>query len=75
MTPEEKLDQRISTWLTTEGKTFASGELAAAYQRRGQRILDAIRLKQPDRVPNIFLGGGCMVTYGGATLAGTFYNG
>jgi len=75
MTPEDKLDQRISAWLTTEGKTFASGDLAAAYQRRGQRVLDAIRLKQPDRVPNIFLGGGCMVTYGGATLADSFYNG
>jgi len=74
MTPEEKLDQHLSGWLTTEGKSFASAEQAAAYQRRSRRLLDAIRLQQPDRVPTLFLGGGCMVKYGGATLADMFYN-
>lgn len=74
MTPEEKLEQHLSAWMTVEGKSFESKEITASYQRRTKRFLDAVNLKQPDRVPNLFLGGGCMVTYGGATLADTFYN-
>ena len=74
MTPQEKLDQRITAWMSIDNKTFDSDVVAAAYQRRAQRFMDVVNLKQPDRVPNLFMASGYMMIYGGATLADTFYN-
>ena len=74
MTPQEKLDQRIAAWRSIENRSFDSEETAATYQRRTQRFLDVVNLKQPDRVPNLFMASGYMMIYGGATLADTFYN-
>lgn len=74
MTAEEKLEQYLAGWMTTADKSFASTEIAAAYQGRVKRLKDALDLKKPDRVPTLFLGGGCMVTYGGATFGDIFYD-
>ena len=74
MTPAEKLERRLSAWMSIEDRKFDSAEIAATYQRRTQRFLDVVNLKQPDRVPNLFMASGYMMTYGGATLADTFYN-
>lgn len=74
MTPQEKLDQRIAAWISIENRSFDSGEVATTYQRRVQRFLDVVNLKQPDRVPNLLMAAGFMMTYGGATLADAFYD-
>ena len=74
MTPQEKLDQRLAAWMSTADRTFDSEQIAAAYQRRTRRFVDVIQLKQPDRVPNLFMASGYMMIYGGGTLADTFYN-
>lgn len=41
----------ISSWLTREDIKFKSPEAKQAYRERAQRIIDAIQLKTPDRVP------------------------
>ena len=63
MTPQEKLDQRIAAWISVDDRSFDTEETAAAYQRRTRRFLDVINLKVPDRVPNLFMASGYMMTY------------
>lgn len=74
MSAEEKLEQHLAAWMTTEDKSFATTEIAATYQQRVRRFQDTLELKKPDRVPTLFLGGGCMVTYGGGTYGDIFYD-
>jgi hypothetical protein len=50
MTPEEKRADRIEKWRNPEAP-FVSPEAEADYKARVGRIIDAINLKQPDRVP------------------------
>jgi hypothetical protein len=40
-----------SSWITREDIEFESPEAKQAYRERAQRILDAIQLKTPDRIP------------------------
>lgn len=51
LTPEEKRAERLKKWLSAEGLVFPTPEAKNAYQTRLQRIIDAISLKEPDRVP------------------------
>jgi hypothetical protein len=51
MTPDEKLEHRLSAWMNP-GVPFESADAEAAYKARVQRIIDAVLLeKEPDRVP------------------------
>ena len=50
MTAEERLAWRIDRWRNPEME-FASPEAEADYKARVDRILAAIQLKKPDRVP------------------------
>src|SRR3990172_5978527 len=50
MPPEEKRAQRIDRW-RNPGIPFASPEAEAEYKARVDRILAAINLEKPDRVP------------------------
>ncbi len=51
MTPDEKLERRLSAW-ANPGVPFVSPDAEEAYRARVQRLIDAIRLeKEPDRVP------------------------
>jgi uroporphyrinogen-III decarboxylase len=50
MTPDEKRAVRIERW-RNPGIPFASPEAEAAYKARIDRLLKAINLEQPDRVP------------------------
>jgi hypothetical protein len=54
LSPEEKFEKRLASWLSPEGVEFVSKEAEAAYKGRVTRIVDAIQLKKtPDRVPVI----------------------
>ena len=56
MTPEERLASRIEKW-RNPGVPFKSPEAEADYTARVDRILAAINLEKPDRVPVSLLGG------------------
>lgn len=57
MTPSEKREELDSKWRSPEGAEYESAEAENAYKERVQRILDAIDMKKPDRVPVIPMAG------------------
>lgn len=73
-TPEEKLEQARAAWLAAEDIAFESEEIEERYQRRVQRFLDVVDLKEPDKVPTLLMPGTVIAAQGGITLADTFYD-
>ena len=73
-TPEEELQGRLADWLSTEGKSFESAEIAQTYQERAKRFIDVVDLKEPNQVPTVMMAGAFVATYGGISLADTFYD-
>ena len=53
MTGDAKYNHYTSEWASVNNRTFASPEIAGRYRRRVQRWIDAVALKEPDRVPTI----------------------
>ena len=51
LTPDEKREERFKQWLSPEGVIFDSPEAEAIYKERVTRLIDAITLKEPDRIP------------------------
>ena len=51
VTPEEKLSKRVALFLDPPGVTFNNLEAEAAYRERSRRLLAALRVSEPDRVP------------------------
>jgi len=74
LTSEQKIDARLADWISTEGKPFASPEVAELYRSRAQRYADAFRLRQPDRVPTSVVTGDFQQHVMGVTLADYFYD-
>jgi hypothetical protein len=66
MTPEERRASRIDKWRHPD-IAWDSPEAEAAYQARVDRILAAIDLEKPDRVPVSLLGGFWGAQWGGLT--------
>jgi uroporphyrinogen-III decarboxylase len=60
--------------MKNKGKTFASREAAETFQRRAQRWMDIIALKEPDRVPALLVAEGAVADYAGITQADIFYS-
>jgi hypothetical protein len=50
LSPEQKLESRLEAW-RNPGLPFASPEAEADYEGRVGRLIDAIQLRTPDRVP------------------------
>ena len=50
-TVEQKRRERFDAWLSPEGIEFKTPEAEQLYKQRVQRIIDAIELKKPDKVP------------------------
>ena len=51
MTADEKRKDLVDKWISPPGIEFTSHETEKAYKDRVRRILDAVALKKPDRVP------------------------
>ena len=73
-TAEEKFQERLAAWLSTEGKPFESGEIARTYKERAKRFMDVVDLKEPKQVPTVMMAAGFVAAYGGISLADTFYD-
>jgi uroporphyrinogen-III decarboxylase len=54
LTPDEKRAERFKRWLSPPDVKFSSPKAEKAYRERVTRIISALQLKEPDRVP-VFL--------------------
>ena len=73
LSPEEKREERFKRWLSPDVR-FSSLEAEKAYKARLTRIIDAIQLKEPDRVPVNLPAGYFPTYYAGITLRTAMYD-
>lgn len=71
---EEKREQRFQRWLSAPGVRFSSPDAETAYKARVTRIIRAIRVQQPDRVPCILPAGQFPAPYAGITVRTAMYD-
>ncbi len=74
LTPDEKREERFKQWLSPEGVIFDSPEAEALYKERVARLIDAITLKEPDRVPVVYHPGFIPARYSGYTIREAMYD-
>lgn len=51
LSPDERREARFKRWLSPTGAKFSSPEAEKIYRERVTRLITAIQLKEPDRVP------------------------
>lgn len=71
---EEKREQRFQRWLSAPGIRFASPDAEQGYRARLTRIIRAIRVQEPDRVPCILPAGQFPAPYAGITVRTAMYD-
>lgn len=71
---EERREERFKKWLNPTGVKFSSPEAAKKYQARATRMMKAIKMEIPDRVP-VHIPAGSIVAYNaGYTLEEVLYD-
>ena len=74
MTWQEKREERFKRWLSPPGVKFNSPEAGKKYKARATRMMKAIKMEIPDRVP-VHLATGSIVAYNaGLTLQDVLYD-
>jgi uroporphyrinogen-III decarboxylase len=77
-TPEkrsrEKREQRFRTWLSAPGIRFTSAAAEQGYRERLTRIIRAIEVQEPDRVPCILPAGQFPAPYAGISVRTAMYD-
>jgi uroporphyrinogen-III decarboxylase len=74
MTWQEKREVRFERWLDTTGMKFNSKDGAKKYKERCTRMIKAIKLEEPDRVP-VHLAANSFIAYNnGHTLKDALYD-
>jgi uroporphyrinogen-III decarboxylase len=74
MTWQEKREKRFGKWLSAEGINFRSLEAKRKYRERATRMMKAIKMEIPDRVP-VHLTSGSIIAYNaGFTLKDVIYD-
>ena len=71
---DEKREIRFQRWLNPENVEFINQAAKEGYQKRLQRFIDAIYLKEPDRVPVMQHGGYKPAHYSGYTIKDVMYD-
>jgi hypothetical protein len=74
LSPDEKREERFKRWLSPDDVTFNSREAERLYRERVARLIDAIKLKEPDRVPVVFNPGHIPARYSGYTVRDVMYD-
>ena len=74
LTWKEKREKRLQRWLSPPGAEFVNPEAEKAYKARLTRIIDAILLKKPDRIPVILPAGIYPAYHAGMTLQKVMYD-
>jgi uroporphyrinogen-III decarboxylase len=71
---EEKREKRFREWLSGRGIQFVSPAAEQGYRARLTRIIRAIQVKEPDRVPCILPAGQFPAPYAGITVRKAMYD-
>lgn len=74
LTPDEKRQKRFGQWLAPAGIEFNDAEAALIYKKRTQRVIDALQLKKPDRVPVMLPVSNFPIYNAGGTLEKAMYD-
>jgi len=74
MTWQEKREERFKRWLNPPGVKFVSQEAEQLYQARLTRLIKAIKLEEPDRVPVMLPTGNSPAYWGGGNLRTLMYD-
>ena len=74
LTADERMVQRFNRWLSPDNVDFISPEAEAMYKKRVTRIIDAITLKEPDRVPVYISPAHVPARYSGYTVREVMYD-
>jgi hypothetical protein len=74
LSPDEKREVRFKRWLSPSGVKFTSPEAKKAYQERLTRLISAIKLEEPDRVPVMLPPGFSAAPCCGITLREAMYD-
>ena len=74
LSPDEKREVRFKRWLSPSGVKFTSPEAQKTYQARVTRLISAIKLEEPDRVPVMLPPGFSPAPCGGITLQKAMYD-
>jgi hypothetical protein len=74
LTPDEKREERFKRWLSPPDVKFSGAEAEEGYKKRVTRLIKAIKLKKPDRVPVILPAGTFPLYYAGVTLKEAMYD-
>ena len=71
---EEKREERFRSWLSAPGVQFVSPAAEQGYRARLTRIIRAIQVQEPDRVPCILPAGQFPAPYAGITVRTAMYD-
>ena len=74
LSPEQKREQRFQRWLAPENASFVSPAAQQAYKERVTRFIDAISLREPDRVPVVLPSAYFPAYYAGMDLRTVMYD-
>jgi len=72
--PKEKQEERFKRWLSPPDVKFVSPEAEKTYKERVTRIIKAIKVEEPDRVPVQIPSGSFAAYYAGITLRTAMYD-
>lgn len=68
LSPDRRQEERFNRWLSPPGAVYSSPEAEQGYRARVTRLIQTIRLEEPDRVPVITPVGFFPAYYTGRTL-------
>jgi hypothetical protein len=74
MSVSERQAERFQRWLNPSGVKFVNAKAEQLYKTRVQRLINAIQLKESDRVPVEIAAGAFMAHYAGTSLHSIMYN-
>jgi hypothetical protein len=74
LTPAQKREERIKKWLAAPGIEFVSQEAKERYAAKAKRVIQAINLEEPDRVPCQIPAGSFPAYYAGYDLKSAMYD-
>ncbi len=74
LTPEEKREVRIKKWIEAEDIEFAGPDAKKAYRERATRLMKALLLQEPDRVPVQLPAGNYPAYYAGGSIHKVMYD-
>ena len=74
LTPEEKREERFKRWLAAPGVEFSGPEAERAYREKVTRLINVLKIKEPDRVPVSLPASGFQAYYAGTDYYSIMYD-